>query len=99
MKLPLAAVYLGVCLTPLLVTLRSASAESQEDIASYCKAMCSLGRGGNLCRCNVVHFAGKRARLDSFLSKKVFTPVSHRAMMIDPRNSASRASRKRRDLD
>lgn len=30
---------------------------------AFCKAACARGRGGLLCSCNVVHFAGKRARI------------------------------------
>jgi len=30
------------------------------EYSGYCIKMCMVGRGGNLCRCNAVHFAGKR---------------------------------------
>ena len=33
---------------------------SSFEFAGYCRKMCMWGRGGNLCRCNAVHFAGKR---------------------------------------
>ena len=26
----------------------------------FCESVCAYGRGGNLCNCNAVHFAGKR---------------------------------------
>lgn len=29
---------------------------------SFCLAQCAQGRGGNLCKCSAVHFAGKRSR-------------------------------------
>lgn len=32
------------------------------EYTKYCERMCMYGRGGNLCRCNAVHFAGKRAQ-------------------------------------
>jgi hypothetical protein len=31
------------------------------DVLSYCRTMCELGRGGNLCRCNAAFFTGKRS--------------------------------------
>ena len=30
------------------------------EYSAYCESQCKIGRGGNLCRCNAVHFAGKR---------------------------------------
>ncbi len=30
------------------------------EYSGYCQKMCMWGRGGNLCKCNAVHFAGKR---------------------------------------
>ena len=30
------------------------------EYSAYCNKMCSYGRGGNLCKCNAVHFVGKR---------------------------------------
>jgi len=30
-------------------------------ISTYCRAMCQLGRGGNLCKCNAAYFTGKRS--------------------------------------
>nr|QUP52027.1 HFAamide [Urechis unicinctus] len=30
------------------------------EYSGYCVKMCTWGRGGNLCKCNAVHFAGKR---------------------------------------
>ena len=30
------------------------------ELAGYCRQLCLRGRGGNLCKCNAVHFAGKR---------------------------------------
>ncbi|XP_014775688.1 uncharacterized protein LOC106873001 isoform X2 [Octopus bimaculoides] len=31
------------------------------DVKTFCKTRCAVGRGGNLCRCNAFHFAGKRS--------------------------------------
>lgn len=33
----------------------------------FCKSKCNLGRGGNLCKCNGFHFAGKRTMSDKYL--------------------------------
>jgi len=33
------------------------------EYTEYCEKMCMWGRGGNLCKCNAVHFAGKRVVL------------------------------------
>lgn len=33
--------------------------------SAYCQNLCTWGRGGNVCRCNAVHFTGKRATEDS----------------------------------
>jgi hypothetical protein len=33
------------------------------EYSGYCQKMCMWGRGGNLCKCNAVHFAGKRGSL------------------------------------
>ena len=30
------------------------------EYSGYCTKMCKYGRGGNLCKCSAVHFAGKR---------------------------------------
>ena len=30
------------------------------EYSGYCTKMCMWGRGGNLCKCSAVHFAGKR---------------------------------------
>jgi hypothetical protein len=30
------------------------------EYSGYCRQMCMVGRGGNLCKCSAVHFAGKR---------------------------------------
>lgn len=30
------------------------------EFGGYCQQMCMIGRGGNLCKCSAVHFAGKR---------------------------------------
>jgi len=31
--------------------------------SSYCQSACSIGQGGNLCRCSQTKFAGKRNRM------------------------------------
>ena len=36
---------------------------SSFDLQKYCAEKCAVRRGGNLCDCNVVHFAGKRTVL------------------------------------
>lgn len=33
--------------------------------SAYCQNLCTWGRGGNVCRCNAVHFTGKRATEES----------------------------------
>ena len=35
------------------------------EFSGYCSRMCMWGRGGNLCKCSAVHFAGKRTYSDS----------------------------------
>lgn len=52
---------------PLLLTsvverppLGAATGQSSFEFAAYCQKLCVWGRGGNLCRCNAVHFVGKR---------------------------------------
>jgi len=35
----------------------------QFDPSTYCQNACSLGRGGNVCRCSATKFAGKRSRM------------------------------------
>lgn len=35
--------------------------EAGFETTSYCERLCLRGLGGNLCQCNAVHFAGKRA--------------------------------------
>ena len=34
------------------------------DTGKYCRLLCKKGKGGNLCKCSAVHFAGKRVRED-----------------------------------
>ncbi|GAB1600608.1 Hypothetical predicted protein [Argonauta hians] len=31
------------------------------DLKDFCKKRCAIGKGGNVCRCNAFHFAGKRS--------------------------------------
>jgi len=37
------------------------------DHRSFCESRCAIGKGGNLCKCNAVHFAGKRFVEDALL--------------------------------
>ncbi len=46
----------------LCIGILAASTEAFE-YSGYCQKMCMWGRGGNLCKCNAVHFAGKRGTL------------------------------------
>ncbi len=32
------------------------------DAGKYCRLLCKKGKGGNLCKCSAVHFAGKRVK-------------------------------------
>ncbi|KAI0233496.1 hypothetical protein LSAT2_016248 [Lamellibrachia satsuma] len=41
------------------------------EYSAYCEKMCMFGRGGNLCKCNAVHFAGKRVVLQPKLRSAV----------------------------
>jgi hypothetical protein len=41
---------------------QSSEAGSSFEFSAYCQKLCLWGRGGNLCRCNAVHFVGKRRR-------------------------------------
>lgn len=36
----------------------------------FCAEKCNLGRGGNLCRCNGFHFAGKRTLSNNLLDSE-----------------------------
>ncbi len=54
------AVVLAVCVTALLLVAAPHGADATFKIGGYCKHLCLKGRGGNLCKCSVVHFAGKR---------------------------------------
>jgi len=38
----------------------ASAGQSSFEFAAYCQKLCIWGRGGNLCRCNAVHFVGKR---------------------------------------
>jgi len=38
--------------------------EKRGTMSDYCYQACAWGRGGNLCRCNAVHFAGKRSEMN-----------------------------------
>ena len=50
-----------LALTVILVALMLTVHETNSfEYMGYCQKMCRWGRGGNLCRCNAVHFAGKR---------------------------------------
>jgi hypothetical protein len=46
-------------LVALLLVLHLLSASAFE-YTGFCRKMCMYGRGGNVCKCNAVHFAGKR---------------------------------------
>ncbi|KAK3586584.1 hypothetical protein CHS0354_027067 [Potamilus streckersoni] len=35
-------------------------------VRNFCVARCNMGRGGNVCRCNGFHFAGKRSEQNVF---------------------------------
>ncbi|ELU01627.1 hypothetical protein CAPTEDRAFT_227908 [Capitella teleta] len=49
-----------------LVVLACCLATDAFEYSGYCRKMCMVGRGGNLCKCSAVHFAGKRSNaLDS----------------------------------
>lgn len=50
--------FFGVYLS-LLVFVTTAAFE----YTAYCQKLCLWGRGGNLCKCNAVHFVGKRAQI------------------------------------
>ena len=47
-------------------SLAAASGAQSFEYPPYCQKLCIWGRGGNLCRCNAVHFVGKRRTLMSF---------------------------------
>lgn len=39
-------------------------------LESFCAQKCNLGRGGNLCRCNGFHFAGKRTLSENYVNSE-----------------------------
>ena len=53
------------CVTVLLLVGGPGFSEAGFKIGSYCRALCAHGRGGNLCKCSAVHFAGKRDHDDN----------------------------------
>lgn len=58
-------------------TLSAASFE----YSAFCERQCGLGRGGNLCKCSAVHFAGKRTLSETILNDLENTKLS------DPKDS------------
>lgn len=50
-----------LCYSFLLLHRCSAAATASFEQAAYCRKLCLRGLGGNLCQCNAIHFAGKRA--------------------------------------
>ena len=46
-------------------TLTKRSFQRRSFVDSFCTRRCSMGKGGNLCKCNGFHFAGKRTAFDS----------------------------------
>lgn len=50
----------GHLLQQLPASTQAAGAQGSFEFADFCQRLCLWGRGGNLCRCNAVHFVGKR---------------------------------------
>ena len=48
------------CVTVLLLVGGPEFTEARFEFGAYCRKLCAWGKGGNLCKCNAVHFAGKR---------------------------------------
>lgn len=42
---------------------RQIKLERRYDLQGFCARRCNIGRGGNVCRCNGYHFAGKRTSI------------------------------------
>ena len=64
------------------------------EYSAYCEKMCMWGRGGNLCKCNAVHFAGKRVVLRPKLRSAVLARYAgwqQWRMSLDPAMSNTRA--------
>lgn len=55
--------------------------------SAYCQNLCTWGRGGNVCRCNAVHFTGKRASTEDSIEEVVTQPSSPRYASGDYTNS------------
>lgn len=53
-------------------------------LENFCAQKCNLGLGGNLCRCNGFHFAGKRTMSDKYIENN---PDSYKPYTMD-RNTA-----------
>jgi len=51
---------LTVTVTCMCASPRCRSSAASLSFTAYCQKLCMWGRGGNLCRCNAVHFVGKR---------------------------------------
>lgn len=63
--------------TNVLATSGPASSSTSFEVSSYCRAMCQLGQGGNLCTCSAAYFAGKRS------AKDVLVPATDIAIIAD----------------
>ena len=71
------------------------------EYSEYCEKMCMWGRGGNLCKCNAVHFAGKRVVLRPKSRGAVLARYAtwrHSRMALPPAISNTRAPSFRRRL-
>ena len=53
-------VFLIGCVTVLLLIGGPQFTEAGFEFGAYCRKLCAWGKGGNLCKCSAVHFAGKR---------------------------------------
>ncbi len=49
-----------IALTALVLLLSLPEEVAGFDMGKYCRPLCKKGKGGNLCKCSAVHFAGKR---------------------------------------
>lgn len=67
---------ISLCVMALLL-----GATASFEYNAYCQKLCLWGRGGNLCKCNAVHFVGKRApgRASDLLLQVDRLPLSIRA--------------------
>ncbi|XP_062617357.1 uncharacterized protein LOC134279035 [Saccostrea cucullata] len=58
-------------------------------VEKFCENACNRGRGGNLCRCNGFHFAGKRTVLSDILPVPNTYSTLYKEEQMEERNPST----------